>query len=86
MNPRLTRWPVAVLTALDRLANAVLLGDDRLTISSRAYEASLKGRRWGCVLCGLLERVQADHCRKAAEFDAAVATVIVIRGIAPKET
>ena len=82
MNPRLRRWPLGVLTALDRLANAILAGDDRLTVSSRAYEASLKGRRWGCVLCKLLDRIQADHCRRAAEFDRAVATVIVIRAMA----
>lgn len=63
---------MAVLTALDRLGNAILLGDDRLTISSRAYEASLKGQRWGCVLCAFLNRLQADHCRRAAEFDASV--------------
>lgn len=69
---------MAVLTALDRLLNAILLGDDRTTVSSRAYEASLKGERWGCVLCALLDRVRLGHCRRAALFDAAVATVLVI--------
>lgn len=69
---------MAVLTALDRFANAILLGDDRLTISSRAYEASLKGERWGCVLCKLLNRLQPDHCRRAAVFDAAVAALLTI--------
>ena len=45
MNSRPTRYPRAILTALNQLANAILLGDDRLSISSRAYEATLKGKR-----------------------------------------
>ena len=73
---RLTAYPITVITALDRLANAILLGDGRTTISTRAYEATLKGERWGCWLCGVLDRLQQDHCRRSAEFDAALKLVL----------
>ena len=72
---RLARWPVAVATAADRLLNAALLGDDRQTLSSRAFYAREKRAWWGWVadvLDGVALRVfgQDHHCRRAAEFDA----------------
>lgn len=73
---RLRRWPLAVLTALDRLLNAILLGDDRSTISARTYYARQKGERWAAILGGLLDRIDHDHCKRAADFDAAVRKVI----------
>lgn len=74
MSPRLRRWPLTVLTALDRLINAILLGDDRLTISARAYYARAAGAWWGWI-ADVIDWVfltlfgQAEHCRKAAQFD-----------------
>lgn len=75
---RLRRWPVAVLTALDRLVNAVLLGDDHQTISARCHYAREARKPWGVICAAAIDWIalhlfgQADHCRKAAEFDAAV--------------
>jgi hypothetical protein len=69
---------MAVLTAADRLGNALLLGDDRQTISARCHYAREAGKRWGIIAATAIDWValhvfgQADHCRKAAEFDAAI--------------
>jgi hypothetical protein len=51
-----------IAVGIDQLGNALLFGDPHSTISARAYVASLKGERWGCVLCGLLSRIQKNHC------------------------
>jgi len=56
-------WNLAV--AFDRLSNTATGGNDRETISSRAYRASLAGQQWGCVLCKLLNAVQKDHCKNS---------------------
>jgi len=58
-------WRLAV--SYDQLANTAFGGNEDETISSRAYKASLKGDRWGCVLCKLLDRIQKDHCKNAVE-------------------
>jgi hypothetical protein len=29
----------------------------------------LKGKRWGCVLCRLLDYVEKNHCLKSLEVD-----------------
>jgi hypothetical protein len=57
-------WRLAL--AYDRLGNASSGGSDRETISSRADRARSEGRRWGCVLCRLLDRIDPDHCKKSA--------------------
>lgn len=59
-----------VLVALDQLANAVAGGQPRDTISARAYRAQQNGRAWGCLLCRALDRIQKDHCAKAARKEA----------------
>ena len=61
-------WSLAV--AYDQLANAAFGGDPDETISSRAGKAARNGRRWGCVLCRLLDRFEPDHCEKSLEPDA----------------
>lgn len=58
-------WEIS--KAYDRLGNAVTNGRSIETISSRADRARNEGRRWGCVLCRLLDAIQANHCRDAAE-------------------
>lgn len=58
-------WRVAV--GYDQLLNVYLGGDEDETISSRAGRAALRGERWGCVLCRLLDRLDSDHCRKSIE-------------------
>lgn len=63
-------WPVAV--ANDQALNAAMVGragSEDETISSRAFKASASGRRWGCILCRLLDKIERDHCRRSAEPD-----------------
>lgn len=57
-------WRQAI--SYDQLANAATGGSEDETISSRANRARLKGKRWGCRLCRLLDHIDKDHCRRAA--------------------
>ena len=57
-------WVLAI--AHDQLGNAALNGDPDETVSSRANRARSEGRRWGCVLCRILDWLQPDHCRDSA--------------------
>ncbi len=67
-------WAIAVgspkarviALAYDQLGNAATNGNEDETISSRANRARLEGRRWGCVLCRILDWFQKDHCSKSA--------------------
>lgn len=61
-----SRRAFVLAIAYDRLANAATGGDVDETISSRANRARAEGRRWGCVLCCLLNRVDPDHCARSA--------------------
>ena len=56
-------WRLAI--SGDQLANAALNGDEDKTISHRAAVARDKGRRWGCVLCRLLDYLDPHHCEKS---------------------
>jgi len=58
-----------ILIALDQFANAILGGDPDETISSRADKAQQEGKRWGCILCKLLDLIQKGHCRSSLEPD-----------------
>ena len=58
-------WNIAL--GYDHLGNAVTGGNPDETISSRAYRAMRDGRRWGCVLCRLLDMIEKDHCRQSFE-------------------
>lgn len=60
-------WRLAV--SYDQLANTAFGGSEDETISSRAFKASASGRRWGCILCRLLDKIERDHCRRSAEPD-----------------
>lgn len=55
-----------IAVGFDQLANVAANGSSTETISARAYRAQVEGRRWGCVLCKLLDKIDKDHCRKAA--------------------
>lgn len=57
-------WQIAI--GFDQLVNVAANGDVDETISSRAHRARTEGRRWGCVLCGLLDKFDRDHCLKSA--------------------
>ena len=58
-----------VAVAIDQLFNALLGGDEDETISSRAEKARRKGKRWGCVLCRILDWLDKDHCTNSIEPD-----------------
>ena len=63
-------WPVAV--ANDQALNAALVGlsgSEDETISSRAGKAAQSGRRWGCILCRVLDWFDPGHCARNIEPD-----------------
>lgn len=55
--------------SFDQLANTALGGDEDETISSRAAKAARNGKRWGCMLCKLLDRFDHKHCENSIELD-----------------
>lgn len=60
----IAKWLRNVLVALDETGNAMMGGDPEETISSRAAKARNAGRRWGCLLCRLLDKLDPGHCDK----------------------
>lgn len=58
-----------LLISLDQLGNTILGGLPDETISSRAAKAKLSGKKWGCVLCKWLDKLDKDHCDKSIEMD-----------------
>jgi hypothetical protein len=56
-------WRIAI--GIDQLVNVAANGDEDETVSSRADRARAEGRRWGCVLCAVLDWIQTDHCQNA---------------------
>lgn len=60
-------WLLAV--AHDQLANTAANGDEDETISSRAGKAAQSGRRWGCILCRMLDWFDPGHCARNIEPD-----------------
>lgn len=60
-------WNIALM--IDETCNVDANGRVDETISARAAKAQLAGRGWGCLLCALLNRIQADHCAKALKDD-----------------
>ena len=54
-----------IAVGFDNAASACFGGDGHTTISKRAYLAMQAGKKWGCVLCKLLDSIQKDHCEKA---------------------
>ena len=59
------RYLLNWLIWLDEGANVVRGGDPHETISSVAGKAQLKGERWACVLCRVLDWIQKDHCKNS---------------------
>lgn len=59
MNPA-KAWNIAF--QLDEMANVGANGEKNTTISARAARARNAGKTWGCVLCKVLDAVQAHHC------------------------
>ena len=56
-------WKLAI--SKDQKANTAFNGSEDETISSRAARARDNGRRWGCILCRLLDAIDHNHCNKS---------------------
>ena len=63
------RFLMNLLVLLDELGNTLTLGSPDETISSRAAKARNAGKKWGCVLCKVLDWLQKDHCTNSLEPD-----------------
>jgi hypothetical protein len=61
------RWAMNWIIWLDEGVNVLLGGAENETVSARAGRAKAAGKRWGCVLCGLLDRIQKGHCENAMQ-------------------
>lgn len=55
-----------IIVAYDRVGNAATGGADTETISSRANRGRDEGRRPWCILCRMLDKLDADHCKRSA--------------------
>ena len=57
-----------VAIALDKLGNALLLGDPNETISRRVGRVRDTGKKWAFVVCRVLSQMFGrDHCSAAEE-------------------
>lgn len=65
----LKQWGWNILISLDQLLNVLMKGDPDETISSRAAKAKIKNKKWGCILCKILDWFDKDHCEKNIEHD-----------------
>lgn len=60
-------WRIAV--GFDQLVNVSFRGDEDETVSSRAAKGARQGV-WGwCLLCRILDRIDAGHCEQNVEPD-----------------
>lgn len=62
---KIGRYLLNFAILLDEAANTILGGSPNETISERAAKARNAGRRWGCILCRLLNRINPGHCDNA---------------------
>lgn len=60
-------WHIALQE--DELINVGANGRVDETISARAAKAQKNKKMWGCILCGLLNMIQKDHCQAALKDD-----------------
>jgi hypothetical protein len=60
-------WHVALM--VDETCNVDANGKVNETISARAAKARNAGTAWGCVLCKILDWIQANHCTDALNDD-----------------
>lgn len=56
------------LLAYDQALNALTGGSEDETVSSRAARARDENRKWGCVLCRVLDWLDPDHCNKSRGY------------------
>lgn len=65
----LGKWLLNVLSAMDRLANAITGGSGDETLSSRAGKGQREGKQWACILCRALDFIQKNHCARSINPD-----------------
>ena len=58
-----------LFVAVDQLVNVIFGGDEDETVSSRLGKDALRGRKFACVMCRVLDLIDKDHCDKAVERD-----------------
>ena len=63
----LSKWFWNILIAIDQLGNAIFAGDPQETISSRAGKARNEDKKWGKVLCPVLDWLDPDHCASSID-------------------
>lgn len=67
-----------VLIAWDQCWQASLkYGIPGQTISARAWKARNRGKRWGCLLCQLLDWLDPNHCQMARDNDIKRAQAVI---------
>ena len=55
----------SIAIGFDQTLNAATGGSVDETISSRAYKACIAKRKWGCLLCKMLDAGDKGHCAKS---------------------
>lgn len=65
----LSEWFWNILISIDQLLNTIAKGHPDETISSRAAKARIRGHRWGCILCAILDFLDENHCNGHIEND-----------------
>lgn len=60
-------WNIALM--IDETANVDANGRVDESISARAAKAMYGGRKWGCLLCWVLDRIQTNHCQNVLTDD-----------------
>jgi hypothetical protein len=56
---------LAIALMMDQAGNVAINGRVDQSLSQRADIAWKAGKRWGCILCKLLDWVQKNHCEDA---------------------
>ena len=70
---------LSLLRVLDRLGGILLFhdGEEDATISTRAALARNQNKRWGCVLCKILDKINPGHCDQAIQTDRKEAKAVI---------
>ena len=67
---KIGNWIVNIAVAIDRLANAILLGSPEMTLSGRMGRDIAKGECLLCKpICWVLNKIVPNHCAKAAAHE-----------------
>ena len=56
-----------ILIALDEVVNALTNGNPHETVSARAARARNAEKKWGCILCKILDWIDKSHCDNAID-------------------